>query len=162
MLAHQLPDLPPHAKYIEAMKEFFDWLEGRAKTSALPAVPTTAGENVLWKPPPTVYAWGRGIPLEPIRFAGANYLCVEIDYEKSDGQRISRTIEPYALRQTHDNRIILHAYDRDRGAHRSFRVDRLLGVHVTHIPFTPKYQVEFTQMGVRDIKPTEKSSSATI
>ena len=148
MLAHQLPNLPPHATYVEALKEFFDWLEERVAAEVLPAVPVGAREDVSWTPPVTVYAWGQGIPLEPVRFAGANYLCVEIDYRKESGEIVHRTVEPYSLRKTLDGHIILHTFDRDRREHWSFRVDRLLGVTVTSIPFSPRYRVEFTQKGV--------------
>lgn len=147
MLAHQLPNLPPHSLYVDAMKGFFDWLEERVAAEVLPAVPAATGEDLSWTPPVTVYAWGQGIPLEPVRFAGANYLCVEIDYRKKNGQRVHRTIEPYSLRRTQEGKIILHAYDRDRDAHRSFRVDRLQAINVTQTPFRPRYQVEFTQTG---------------
>lgn len=149
MLAHQLPNLPPHDLYVKAMKEFFDWLEERVAPEILPSVPAATGEDVSWTPPVTVFAWGQGIPLEPVRFAGANYLCVEIDYRKANGQRVQRTVEPYSLRRTMDGNIILHAYDQDRRDHRSFRVDRLMAVNVTQIPFKPRYQVEFTQTGNR-------------
>ena len=145
MLAHQLPNLPPHQLYWDALDEFFGWLEERLVTEILPAVPAGPSEDVSWYPPPTVYVWGQGIPLEPVRFAGTNCLCVEIDYRKENGQRIHRTVEPYSLRRTLDGNIILHVFDLDRGAHRSFRVDRLLGVTVTSEPFKPRYQVEFTQ-----------------
>lgn len=154
MLAHQLPNLPPHSLYVDAMKDFFDWLEERVTAEILPTVPAATGEDVSWTPPLTVYAWGQGIPLEPVRFAGANYLCVEIDYRKESGERTHRTIEPYSLRRTLDGNIILHAYDRDRSAHKSFRVDRLMAVNVTQTPFKPRYQVEFTQTSNVRIAPT--------
>lgn len=144
MLAHQLPNLPPSSLYLEALKEFFDWLEERVVPKILTAIPPGISEDVSWTPPATVYAWSQGIPLEPVRFAGANYLCVEIDYQELNGQQIRRVIEPYSLRRTLDGHIILHAFDRDRGGHRVFRVDRLLGVRVTFTPFKPRYQVEFT------------------
>ncbi len=161
MLAHQLPNLPPHSLYIDAMKIFFDWLEGRVVAEILPTVPIATAEDVSWTPPATVYAWGQGIPLEPIRFAGANYLCVEIDYRRENGERIHRTIEPYSLRRTLDGNIILHAYNRDKRALRSFRVDRLMAVNVTQIPFKPRYQVEFTQINNFKITPTNIGDRST-
>jgi predicted nucleotidyltransferase component of viral defense system len=158
MLAHQLPNLPPCNLYVEAMKTFFDWLEERVTAEILPTVPAATDEDISWSPPVTVFAWGQGIPLEPVRFAGANYLCVEIDYRKESGERTHRTIEPYSLRRTMDGSIILHSYDRDRKAHRSFRVDRIMAVNVTQTPFKPRYQVEFTQTGNVRIEPTTNVS----
>ncbi len=146
MLAHQLPNLPPRGLYVEALKEFFDWLEERVAPRIRPAIAAADGEDTSWTQPATVHAWGEGIPLEPIRFAGANYLCVGIDYRKEDGQRIHRTVEPYSLRRTLDGEIILHTFDRNRNAHRTFRINRVLGITITSTPFTPRYQVEFAQV----------------
>jgi len=161
MLAHQLPNLPPHDLYWNELRDFFDWLEEKVVHKPLPAVPVAAGEDTAWAPPPTVYVWGQQIPLELIRFAGANYLCVEIDYQKADGTRTQRLIEPYSLRRTTDHHIILHAYDRDQGDHRSFSVDRLRGVQVTSTPFTPRYVVEFTQTGTISTPPTQRKSTTS-
>jgi predicted nucleotidyltransferase component of viral defense system len=164
MLAHQLPNLPPHRLYLDALDQFFAWLEERVIVETLPVVPADPSEDVSWSPPPTVFVWGQGIPLEPVRFAGTNHLCVEIYYQKEDGHRVRRTVEPYSLRKTVDGKIILHAFDLDRNGHRTFRVDRLLGVTVTSKPFKPKYQVEFAQTGpiiVRDTRRNTRNSGAT-
>jgi predicted nucleotidyltransferase component of viral defense system len=145
MLAHQLPNLPPYRLYREALEEFFDWLEERVAPEILPPVPAGESEDVSWVPPATVFAWGQGVPLEPVRFAGLNLLCIEIDYRKLDGRRIRRVLEPYSLRRTLDGHILLHAHDRNRRAHRCFRVDRILGITVTSVPFRPRYRIEFAQ-----------------
>jgi hypothetical protein len=65
------------------------------------------------------------------------------------------------LRRTKEHHIILHAYDRDRGDHRSFRVDRLRGVQVTSTPFTPRYIVEFIQTGTISAPPTQRKSTTS-
>ncbi len=156
MLAHQLPNLPPYQLYLDALDGFFAWIEERVVPETLPAVPVGASEDVSWSPPPTVYAWGQGVPLEPVRFAGANYLCIEIKHRKDNGQVVNRTVEPYSLRRTLDGNIILHAFDLDRNGHRSFRVDRLLRINVTSIPFKPRYQVEFTRTGAISIPASKK------
>ncbi len=148
MLAHQLPDLPPCQLYLDALEGFFAWLEERVVAEGLPSIPEgPSPEDVSWSPPPTVYVWRQGVPLESVRFAGVNYLCIEIDYQKESGQGIHRTVEPYSLRRTLAGNIVLHAFDRDRDDHRTFRVDRLFGVNVTSTPFKPRYQVEFVQTG---------------
>jgi hypothetical protein len=85
MLAHQLPNLPPCKLYLDALDGFFAWLEERVVLEALPPVPAAASEDISWSPPPTVYVWGQNVPLESVRFAGVNYLCIEIEYRKESG-----------------------------------------------------------------------------
>ena len=64
--------------------------------------------------------------LEIIRFAAANYLCVDLTYDGT-----ARRIEPYSLRQTAEGNFVLHAIRSDSGEHRSYRVDRMRGAAVT-------------------------------
>ena len=45
--------------------------------------------------------------VEVIRFAAANRLLVELDYRDVEGQRTTRIVEPYSLRQTQAGDIIL-------------------------------------------------------
>jgi len=144
MLAHQLPNLPPYHLYWEALDDFFSWLEEKVEPKVLPPVPPDKSDDVSWSLPATVFAWGQGIPLEPIRFAGVNLLCIEIDYRKLNCERTHRLVEPYSFRRTLNGQIILYAHDRNRRALRSFRVDRILGITVTSVPFRPRYRVEFT------------------
>lgn len=82
------------------------------------------------------------VPLETIRFAAANHLCVELAY---GGSR--QLIEPYSLRRTRDGNIILHAVKHDTGEDRSYRVDRMEGASTRRAPFVPRYSVEFTRSG---------------
>jgi predicted nucleotidyltransferase component of viral defense system len=156
MLGHQLPTLPPWELYFNALYDFFEWLEGRSELVALPNLPTTGDDDVTWTPPATAYSWGQGVSLEPIRFAGANHLCVEIDYRKANGQRTQRLVEPYSLRRTKVGKILLHTHDRTRNDHKSYRIDRLLGVKVTSIPFSPRYVVELTAVGDMYAPPTAR------
>lgn len=95
-----------------------------------------------WRPPPTVWQWGQGIPLEAVRFAGANRLCVDLGYNGS-----IRRVEPYSLRRTRAGHILLYARKVATGEDRAYRVDRIQSVTVTTQPFVPKYVVEFTPVG---------------
>jgi len=116
-------------------------------TAALPSIPYEASEDAAWRPPAKVqswgdYSWGSTVPLETIRFAAANRLCVDLLYQGS-----RRPIEPYSLRRTRDGNIVLHAVRHDSGAHRSYRLDRIEGASATKIPFTPRYAVELAPSG---------------
>ena len=87
-------------------------------------------------------------PLEIVRFAAANHLCVDLTY---DG--CVRRIEPYSLRQTTDGNYVLHAIRSDSGEHRSYRIDRMQRASVTAQSFSPRYLVELTSEGPLPVTP---------
>lgn len=156
MLAHQLPVLPPFEQFWESLKDLFRWLEGAEIAPALAPLATAADEDQLWTPPATVGVWGTGIPLEEIRFAAVNHLCVELGYQGS-----TRLIEPYSLRRTREGNLVLHALRHESGAHRSYRVDRVQTARATTVPFTPTYAVEFSSAGPLAAPPQTRRSSTT-
>jgi predicted DNA-binding transcriptional regulator YafY len=86
-----------------------------------------------------VYAWGKAVPLESIRFAAANHLCVNLRY-----QNTWRLIEPYSLRRSLDGYFLLCAVKSESGETRSYRIDRIQGIEVSKTPFNPRYQIELT------------------
>ncbi len=152
MLGHQLPTLPPVETFWNALPEFFAWLE----TGIAPEIPAVyqiaAGETVLREH--TLRLPVSGIAqshLEVIRFAAANRLCIDLDYQGS-----TRRIEPYSLRRTRDGNIILHAFNTDKNAHRSYRVDRISGAQTTNETFVPRYEIELTPQGPVSIQPTAR------
>jgi hypothetical protein len=142
MLGHQLPALPPFEQFWDALGDLFGWLASGPIAPALAPMATAADEDTLWTPPPTVRVWGAGIPLEEIRFAAVNHLCVELGYQGS-----TRLIEPYSLRRTRDRNLVLHALRHDSGEHRSYRVDRIQSARATTVPFSPTYAIEFSSAG---------------
>jgi predicted nucleotidyltransferase component of viral defense system len=147
MLRHQLPALPPVESFWAVLQEFFTWLES-GFTPEIPASYVAApGETILRErtlrlPVAPVHQ----SQLEVIRFAAANRLCVDLDYQDR-----TRRIEPYSLRRTKTGDIVLHAWNIDSDAHRSYRVDRIQGAHTTSQVFNPRYAVELT--------PTERRPS---
>ncbi len=147
MLGHQLPALPPLQQFAEELGGLFDWLEGKVAPAQLEPVPLEKNETASWTPPPAAWTLGAGVPLETIRFAAANHLCIEIVYRNEQGQVASRVLEPYALRQTREGNLLLHAVRSDSRASRTYRIDRIQQVRVTTRPFRPIYQIEFTAMG---------------
>lgn len=143
MLGHQLPrPLPPFGEFWTALDPFFGWLAGESLHIELPCA--TLGRNLdpNWVPPRAITSWRRGIPLETIRYAGANRLKVELDYRPEQGRSGPRVVEPYSLRRTQDGNLILFVVN-DQGALRSYRVDRIAGVRPTDKPFKPRFVVEF-------------------
>ncbi len=151
MLRHQLPALPPFADFWKELPQLFSWLEGKAVLHELAPVPTGRGEEPGWKPPATVWVWGQPVPLETIRFAAANHLCVELGYDGSQ-----RNIEPYSLRRTKDGYVLLYAVKTETGELRSYRVDRIESIRVTNLSFNPRYLIEFTSAGLLITPPTAR------
>jgi predicted DNA-binding transcriptional regulator YafY len=151
MLGHQLPALPPLEAFLEELERLFAWLEGRLTVEMPKAMPRTAAEEApeRWAPPATVWTWGAGVPLETVRFAAANHLCIQLGYRGE-----TRVIEPYSLRRTRDGNLILHGVRTDSRESRSYRVDRIESVEVTNQPFRPVYLVEFSNTGPIEAAPT--------
>jgi predicted nucleotidyltransferase component of viral defense system len=163
MLAHQLPQLPPVEAFWSALPEFFAWLEGGAERAAVVPYRLGTNERVLRGP-----AGGLPIPyrasshIEIIRFAATNQLLVELDYQDEKGQRSTRLIEPYSLRQSADGDISLVAFALNRNDWRHFRLDRIQGARVTSQSFTPRYEIELTPTGMLSAPPISRPSSGAL
>ena len=155
MLGHQLPALPPLQAFLDELPLLFGWLDGTAEFEDLPPLPATEGEEA-WSPPPTVATWGVRIPLETVRFAATNHLCVELRYEGS-----WRLIEPYSLRRSSAGRLLLHAERADGSGHRTYGVDKIAGLQVTTTPFRPRYPIEFSSQGPLHAPPQSRTSAGS-
>lgn len=159
MLVHQLPALPPFKESWEVLPNIFAWLEEKFIPTRLSSMPAAGGEDLAWTPPPTIWTWGFGVPLESIRFAAVNHLCVELGYSKESGEHTTPIIEPYSLRRTKDGNLILHAIKTETGETRTYRVDRIKHIKVTTKTFQPKYEIEFSPVGAIHDQPTARKSS---
>ena len=106
MLRHQLKELPPYDHFWNTLPEFFDWLHGAPMVQS-PVIAVKEVIDTSWTPPSSVSHW-RGAPVEAIRFAAANHLCIKLGY-----QGTTRIIEPYALQKTTEGNIILTAIKHD-------------------------------------------------
>src|SRR5713226_6239716 len=100
MLGHQLPALPAFDQFWSELPEVFDWLHGAPEKAMLAPIPAREEIDISWQPPAMVTAWRTQAPMEVIRFAAANRLCVELGYDRK-----RRIIEPYSLRRTKDGNL---------------------------------------------------------
>ncbi len=149
MLDHQLPSLPPVDAFWSELPALFSWLEEGRQPVVLAAYPLASGD-VVFRPPAgaiSIPGMTSSAPIEVIRFAASNRLCVELDYVDERGSRGVRLIEPYSMRRTQAGEIILHALRADGTGHRSYRIDRIVGARATQKSFTPTYAIELTPMG---------------
>ena len=142
MLRHQLPrPLPPFATFWDALDDLFSWLKGERPIPTLPRA--ELGElDPAWTAPRAMTSWRRGVPLELIRYAGANRLKVEIDYRAESGRWGPRLVEPYSFRRTKDGNLLLFLVN-DLGQLRAYRLDRVAGIRPTDQSFRPRFLVEF-------------------
>jgi predicted nucleotidyltransferase component of viral defense system len=156
MLAHQLPALPPYEQFWQELPAMFEWLyepTGKATAAAAAIVPIPSGGSEIdasWQMPAMTRNWRDRTtsPLHLIRFAAANHLCVNLQYQGG-----SRLIEPYSLRMTKKGDLLLYAVKHNTQEDRSYRVDRIGGAQITNTPFTPKYRIELTETGPVSVPP---------
>jgi len=157
MLGHQLPTLPPFAQAWDEIPKLFDWLAGTVEKPIRPLMQTGgAGGTEIdesWRPPAMATAWGTSTPLESIRFAAANRLCVDLAYQNS-----RRLIEPYSLRRSKDGNLLLYAAKHETGEPRAYRVDRIEGARTTQTSFVPRYVVELTPSGPISARPLARQA----
>lgn len=141
MLGHQLSVLPPFEQFWQELPAVFEWIY---KISERIVEPQISSMNKVidktWHSPAMAQAWHVNVPIEIIRFAAANRLCVNLAYNNT-----SRLIEPYSLRKSQDGNLLLYAVKHQIGEVRAYRVDRIQGVEVTKESFTPRYAVELTE-----------------
>ena len=140
MLAHQLPALPSFEQFWKELPEVMEWLHGTVEKTVKQSISSgRVAIDETWRPPSMAQAWHTEAPLEKIRFASANRLCVNLHYNGS-----YRLIEPYSLRRTQAGNILLFAVRHNTDEPRSYRVDRIQGAEVTDTPFVPKHAIELT------------------
>lgn len=147
MLAHQLPTLPPFEPFWEELPNVFDWLHGIFSKPKLESTPKSKEEENIdrsWRPPSMIRPWHTTAPLELARYAGANHLCVRIEYQKEDRQIEKYLIEPYDLKRTKNGKILLMALKHSTNEWRSFRFDRIKRMEVTQMPFKPRFIIGLT------------------
>ena len=140
MLAHQLPQLPPLHSMLERLPFVISWVEP-AFVEPAPLPPTLAGTEAIVAPG-SASLWRTGVPLETIRFAGANRLLVRFWYSGRP-----RTIEPYSLRRSSRGNLLLYGWEVESAQIKAFDVSKITNVSTTDLTFTPRYRIEFTSFG---------------
>lgn len=156
MLNHQLPSLPPVDAFWSELPALFAWIDEGQRPAIPAAYPLSRGDVVIRPPAGAISVPGlaSSAPIEVIRFAASNRLCVELDYTDEQGTQGVRTIEPYSLRRTQAGEVVLHAVRADNQQHRSYRIDRIRGARATQRTFTPRYAIELTPTGPISVPPT--------
>lgn len=147
MLGHQLPVLPDFTDFWTALPEVLGWLHGAMEKTARTSLTISRADiDETWQPSAMGRSWNAQVPLETIRFAAANRLCIVLSYRRKDGQVKDYLLEPYSLRRTQDGNLLLYAIKHETGDIRAFRIDHMLDVinKTTKITFVPRYRIELT------------------
>lgn len=77
-------------------------------------------------------------------YCGQNFRLALLEYIDEKGRLSTRMIEYYSFRRTSAGYILLYgfSYKEPPGGIRSFRLDRIVSLTPTMIPFTPRWEVE--------------------
>jgi predicted nucleotidyltransferase component of viral defense system len=162
MLDHQLPALLPVNAFWDALPEIFDWLHGQV-VPVLAAMPLGRGDALIRERIISLPSGSAGQShIDLVRFAAANRLLVEINYQDKVGNRSTRAIEAYSLRRSQAGEVLLMAVRADNGQARSYLVSSILGVKPTQTSFTPRYPIELTPTGLQSIPRTSGSSGGLV
>ena len=143
MLGHQLPTLPPFSALWGVLPRLYEWLVGTRPMERLAPIPTNEELDDSWSPPSTVSLWGQRVPVEEMRFAAANHLRVELDYQGS-----THMIEPYSLRKTRSGQLKLYAAESETGEIGSYALDQIQSIRVSAASFTPRFVVDVSGTGL--------------
>lgn len=162
MLKHQLPALPPFEEYWNALPDLFKWLEGLYEPAKLQPIAATRGDHLISQLSGPALESIRRKPVEAMRFAAVSHLCVEMRYRKENLEVKDYLIQPYSLRQSDQGNIILYAAKAQSGEMRSFRIDRIIDVHITSTPFVPRYPIEFPEFGTIYAPPIERERKISL
>ena len=142
MLAHQLPALPDLDELLRRLPGLLSWIDEPAVVLAemrLASVPIPADERRVAAT--GMRYWGKGLPLETIRFAGANRLLVEFEH---DG--IRHVIEPYALAETATGNILLYGWEQASSRIEMFDVTMIERLRIPGNSFSPRYRVDLSSL----------------
>src|SRR3989304_313328 len=127
MLGHQIPTLQPFESFWVQLADFFAWLEGKP-IAVLPPMPETEASDPTWQPPATIAlpsAWGLAVPIESIRFAGANRLMIELTYLPEMGRAGIRRVEPYSFRRSQTGHLLFYGRNIERPRISAYRFERI-------------------------------------
>ncbi|HLS72925.1 MAG TPA: YafY family protein [Actinomycetaceae bacterium] len=86
---------------------------------------------------------------------------VRVDYERADGERFERRLEPYRVLSV-EGRWYLFAWDLDREDWRTFRLDRMHEVHASTFTFTPRPTPDIEQTVRESITVGVYTQAATV
>ncbi|MBK6739560.1 MAG: WYL domain-containing protein [Haliea sp.] len=85
---------------------------------------------------------------------------MDLDYTDNNGDRRSRIIEPYSLRQAQNGNILLYAVRAQDGQIRAYKIDHINNASVTNQVFVPRYQIELNPSVIAPIRHATGSATS--
>lgn len=143
-LSHQLPVLPEFESFWKDLDLLFDWLEHPEKKMRKLA---EISENKIDLIVTDLFNKNLEISkinlLTSMQFASSNRLCVEVMYLEETGKKEIYTVEPYSLRESNDEALVLYCINHLTGEILDLSASRLLKATVTKTHFIPSFQIDF-------------------
>lgn len=140
MLNHQLFMLPPYEQFWQDLPEVFEWLHnGRSKEVKDSIQINLNNIDNKWQPPSMINIWRTQSPVEFIRYAGANHLCIELIFGK-----YKQLVEPYDLKRTLDGQLILVSAEHETGNIGSHNLNEINKITISSAAFQPRYAINLT------------------
>lgn len=139
MLGHQLPNLPAREPFWEGLPDLFAWMQGRKPKVILESIRLPDNIDSEWEAPRMIQSWQKHLPIELVRYAGANHLCIEINYA---GKK--HLIEPYDLKKTVEGQLLLIAVEHETGKIGAYPVDSIKSMEITQTNFSPRFAIGLT------------------
>lgn len=141
MLGHQLPEpLIPIDVFWNKLPEVFEWLEGRSQPVALHSARLGSDHSEALNPASINFARA-GFDMNLLRYCAFNQLKVDLYYQPVNGDEGWRRVEPYSLRRSQNGDLLLYLVNQE-GELRSYRLDRILSIRASNIPYAAKFKVE--------------------
>ncbi len=143
-LSHQLPVLPSFESFWEDLSLFFEWLEHPEKrVKKLPEISMSKKETIVTDVYNKNLEPSKTNLLTSLQFASSNRLCAEVTYMGINRKKEIYTVEPYSLRESNEEGLILYCINHLNGDLMKFSVKNLLKTTVVETHFVPSFQIDF-------------------
>jgi hypothetical protein len=144
-LSHQILMLPPFDSFWNELPIFFTWLYSGYKEN-LSAIEIDDKSTVSFIPD-NQKTFAHSNIFEILQFSAASRVCLKIHYKKLNGDIKDYLIEPYSLRKSSNNKVLLYAVKHNTDQPRCFHIDNVISMEATSQPFQPKYAIEIPPYG---------------
>jgi predicted nucleotidyltransferase component of viral defense system len=143
-LSHQLPVLPSFESFWEDLSLFFEWLEHPEKrVIKLPDISMYKKETIVSDVYNKNLDPSKVNLLTSLQFASSNRLCAEVTYVGINRKKEIYTIEPYSLRESNEEGLVLYSINHLNKELVKLSVTNLLKAKVIETNFAPSFQIDF-------------------
>jgi hypothetical protein len=156
MLAHQLPILPKLEDLLKKIPDLMKWIDGVTQVGSASQLDPIQNQDRV-ESPVGIQFWNTNLPIENIRFAGANHLMIEFTYHGK-----TRLVEPYSLRRPTNGNLLLYAWETSAGQIKAFKIEEMTNLRVTDTSFEPRREIDMTPQAVFSTAPLRAPAQSLI